>query len=175
MMKKTNRLVIPWYLDDKVVYYQKRTLDEKQQPKYLFPFGVDKSVYNIDRVDPAFPYIFVLEGALDSIYVYNGVAIGGKNITKHQRDLIKSKFPKHKIVYFLDNHHNESAMRTHLLGLADKEPSSSFLLFPDAMKDIKDVNQWIVAGGLNMFEHSKWLEKNILSSLKLKFKLSSSK
>ena len=43
------------------------------------------------------------------------------------------------------------------------------------MKDIKDVNQWIVAGGLNMFEHSKWLEKNILSSLKLKFKLSSSK
>jgi DNA primase len=173
--EKTNRLVIPWYLDDKVVYYQKRTLDEKQQPKYLFPFGVDKSVYNIDRVDPAFPYIFVLEGALDSIYVYNGVAIGGKNITKHQRDLIKSKFPKHKIVYFLDNHHNESAMRTHLLGLADKEPSSSFLLFPDAMKDIKDVNQWIVAGGLNMFEHSKWLEKNILSSLKLKFKLSSSK
>ena len=48
--EKTNRLVIPWYLDDKVVYYQKRTLDEKQQPKYLFPFGVDKSVYNIDRV-----------------------------------------------------------------------------------------------------------------------------
>tara|TARA_A100001011_G_C14308389_1_gene844331 strand:- start:2598 stop:3557 length:960 start_codon:yes stop_codon:yes gene_type:complete len=173
--ENTNRLVIPWYLDERVVYYQKRTLDETQQPKYLFPFGVDKSVYNIDKVDPAFPYIFVLEGALDSIYVYNGVAIGGKNITQHQRKLIKTKFPKHKIVYFLDNHHNESAMKTHLLRLAEKEPSSSFLLFPDAMKNIKDINQWIVADGPNMFKHCKWLERNIISSLKLKFTLSSSK
>lgn len=173
--ESTNRLIIPWYLDDKVVYYQKRLIKDSSEPKYLFPFGVDKSVYNIDRVDPAFPYIFVLEGALDSIYVYNGVAIGGKSITKHQRDLIKSKFPKHKIVYFLDNHHNESSMVSHLLGLAEKEPTSYFLLFPKAMKNIKDVNQWIVAGGINMFEHKKWLERNILSSLKLKFTLSTSK
>ena len=89
--------------------------------------------------------------------------------------IIKSRFPKHKIVYFLDNHHNESSMVAHLLRLADKEPNSNFLLFPDAMKDVKDVNQWIQAGGLNMFEHCKWLERNILSSLKLKFKLSTYK
>ena len=173
--EETKRLVIPWYLDEKVVYYQKRLIEDSSEPKYLFPFGVDKSVYNIDEIDPAFPYIFVLEGALDSIYVYNGVAIGGKNITKHQREIIKSRFPKHKIVYFLDNHHNESSMVAHLLRLADKEPNSNFLLFPDAMKDVKDVNQWIQAGGLNMFEHCKWLERNILSSLKLKFKLSTYK
>jgi hypothetical protein len=173
--EETKRLVIPWYLDEKVVYYQKRLIEDSSEPKYLFPFGVDKSVYNIDEIDPAFPYIFVLEGALDSIYVYNGVAIGGKNITKHQREIIKSRFPKHKIVYFLDNHHNESSMVAHLLRLADKEPNSNFLLFPDAMKDVKDVNQWIQAGGLNMFKHCKWLERNILSSLKLKFKLSTYK
>jgi hypothetical protein len=175
--EKTDRLVIPWYYNEKPIYYQKRTLSGVSPP-YLFP-KMDKGVFNIDMVDPTFPYIFILEGAFDAIFVKNGVAIGGKNLSDYQRELLSERWPKHTLVYFLDNHRyvdekkGPVPMYKHLLKLSENEPSAKFLLWPEKLEFVKDVNQWIVAGGKNIFGSRTWLEKSIINSLRLKFIITS--
>lgn len=174
---KTDRLVIPWYYNEEPIYYQKRTLSGKV-PAYLFP-KADKGVFNIDMIDPIFPYIFILEGAFDCIFVKNGVAIGGKSLSDYQRELLKERWPKHTLVYFFDNHRYLTEQKgpvplfKHLLKLAEKEPTSRFVLWPEKLHMFKDVNQWIVAGGRNIFSSRTWLENSIVNSLKLKFIVSS--
>ena len=59
-------------------------------------------------------------------------------------------------------------MVSHLLRLAEKESSSYFLLFPKAMKNVKDVNQWIVAGGVNIWESKKVVRKEYIIITKTK-------
>ena len=168
-----DRLIIPWYYNEKVNYYQRRALSG-QTPKYLFP-RLEKTVFNIDMVDPSFPYIFILEGAFDSIFVKNGVAIGGKNLSEYQLDLLSKKWPKHKLVYFFDNHRykdeisGSAPMYKHILNLIEKKPNSKFLLWPSELKHIKDVNQLVMEGIDNPFIGHDWLEKSIKSSLQTKF------
>jgi hypothetical protein len=174
---KSKRLVIPWYFNEKPIYYQKRTLTN-QSPPYLFP-KVDKGVFNIDMVDPTFPYIFIIEGAFDAIFVKNGVAIGGKTLSDYQRKLLAERWPKHELVYFLDNHRHDdekkgpAPMYKHLLKLTENEAQVKFLLWPEQLTEFKDVNQWIVAGGKNIFGSQTWLERNIISSLRVKFIINS--
>jgi len=169
----TDRLIIPWYFNEKPLYYQKRTLSNASPP-YLFP-KLDKSVFNIDMIDPTFPFIFVLEGAFDAIFVKNGVAIGGKSLSDYQYALLKERWPKHKLVYFFDNHRYKdemigpAPMYKHLLKLAERDPNAKFVLWPEQLSMVKDVNQWVVAGGKNIFASRTWMEKNTINALKLKF------
>jgi hypothetical protein len=97
-----NRLCIP-FLDRnrKVCFYQTRSLDNTV-PKYLSKSGYDKTVFNINNLDSEFPYIFIFEGPIDSMFVKNGVAVAGLSLTKAQ-SLQLSEFPLHKRIWVLDN------------------------------------------------------------------------
>jgi hypothetical protein len=175
--EKTDRIVIPWLNNGSVAYYQKRAIYKNNIP-YLFP-KIGKTVFNIDMVDPRFPYIFILEGVFDALFVKNGVAIGGKNLTQDQRDILKKRFPKHELVYFFDNHRHPGEMKEpapmyrHLLKLSKEDPSMKFALWPAKINSIKDVNQWITKGGKNIFSDEKWLGNSVINSLRLKFIISS--
>lgn len=165
--KEKNRLVIPWYNNGVINYYQERILNNKSTLKYIFP-KIPKGVFNIDMVDPTFPYIFVLEGVFDAIFVKNGIAIGGQNLSSHQRSIIKSRWPNHKIVYFFDNIYIEPKTRQKILKIVRNHPHDMHLLWPEQLIKIKDINDWIVLGGTNVFYDMDWLKSHISNSLKTK-------
>jgi hypothetical protein len=98
-----NRLCIPFYdLSGRIIFYQTRKILNDDSPKYLSKMHEEKSVYGIQNIDVSFPYIFILEGPIDAMFVKNGVAICGTAMTKTQERQLQ-QFPTHKIIWCLDN------------------------------------------------------------------------
>ncbi len=82
-----NRLIIPFYYQNKLVGYTARLLRDgkpkyisEQQPGYVF---------NLDRQKENRKYVIVTEGPFDAISV-DGVAILGADINEHQKLLINN-------------------------------------------------------------------------------------
>jgi hypothetical protein len=124
--KKTKRLVIPWIINGKMISYQLRAVFKGQDPKYLFPFNVEKPVFGVDKLDDNFNFIFGLEGALDSIWVKNGVAIGGLTPTEHQMNIISTTL--HNYVYFFDNQWvDETSMKKSIKLVTDNSDAKIFI------------------------------------------------
>ena len=86
--KFSNRLIIPFYKDNKVYYYQGRSLIG-EEPKYLNKLA-EKSLclYNIFQVNKDLPVI-LCEGVFDSIFIENSVAVLGVKINDLSKDLLK--------------------------------------------------------------------------------------
>lgn len=74
-----NRLTIPFYdRNDKIIFYQTRSLyGEPNLPKYLSKSGSEKSIFNINKVDPSIDSLYIFEGPIDSCFVKNGIAVAG--------------------------------------------------------------------------------------------------
>lgn len=87
------RLVIPYFKNGKMIYYQARDITGKSKLKYISP-NIPKSniIFNIDelyRVTDA--PLYVTEGAQDAIHL-NGVATMGNELSTQQEALLqKSK------------------------------------------------------------------------------------
>lgn len=97
-----NRICIPFYsLDGKIVFYQSRSIDATI-PKYLGKHGYEKTLFGMERISIDIPYIFIFEGPIDAMFVKNGVAAAGINLTDVQKSQLLN-FPFHKIIWVLDN------------------------------------------------------------------------
>lgn len=162
-------VTIPWYLEGRECYYQWRFLDSDVPfPKYGFPKGLVKKIYGIDMIDPGFPYIICTEGIFDSLWVKNGVALGGKTLTDFQREILEERFPKHRIVYAFDN--DEAGIRSMIK--QSSEGSNSLLFYwKDVSGGAKDLNEFAIAGGKDHFFEEKNVLKCICSPLQLKWRL----
>lgn len=92
------RIIIPFFKNGKMIYYQGRALDSKAAKKYLnmevpktnIIFNVDQLYRNMDRP------LYIFEGAFDAMHV-NGVAVLENNVTSNQIELL-NKSPRQKIV-----------------------------------------------------------------------------
>jgi len=108
-------LIIPFYdLKGDVIFYQTRTIIEKDDglPKYLGKSGGGKSVFGVEQVTSDLDYMFIFEGPIDSMFVKNGVAVGGVDLSQLQRDQL-NQFPLHDKIWVLDNQHmDKTAMDT---------------------------------------------------------------
>ena len=161
--KKKKRLVIPWNINGKLKSYQLRAIYKNQTPKYLFPFNVDKPVFGIDNVDESFPYIFGLEGAFDSIWVKNGVAIGGLTPTENQINSIKSKLCDY--VYMFDNQWADETSMKKSIKLATDDPYAKIFIWPHGT-NCKDVNEFVIKQNKNPFVEKTFLKKHIYSGVR---------
>ena len=75
-----NRLIIPFFdKNNKIYFYQGRSLFENMTPKYLSRAGEYISVYNYYMVDKNKP-VQVVEGPIDSIFLENSIAVTGVKI-----------------------------------------------------------------------------------------------
>jgi DNA primase len=138
--QKTRRLVIPWFKNGKIIYYQERALYRDQQPKYLFPKNItERPLFGVDNIDTAYPWIFYLEGALDSIWVKNGVAAGSISLSKTQMDTL-SNFVEQRIVYFPDNPWVDKASLENIRKLSQTQKDLLVWMWPKEIKE-KDVNE----------------------------------
>jgi len=106
----SNRLLIP-YTDDKnkIIFYTSRTfLPKDDRPKYLAKFNAEREIFNLNKLDISLPYVFILEGEIDAMFLKNSIAIGGLNFTDYQFDKLQAKHPFHKKVWVFDNYKKES-------------------------------------------------------------------
>ncbi len=162
---QNERLVLPWMLDGELVYWQERALKKDQTPKYLFPpeRKAKKTVFGVDNIDMNFPYIFLIEGVMDAIYVKNGVAIGGLDYTDFQKTLM-DRWPMCELVYFLDNHRVDESSKNKLERLIKKNDRQKIFAWPKGITS-KDVNEYYCENGENPFGNPEFLEKRIYKGL----------
>lgn len=166
--KKYEVVVIPWYIEGEEVYYQWRFLDKDVPfPKYGFPKGNGKKIYGIDMISPSFPYIICTEGVFDSLWVKNGIAIGGKFLTENQKSYLSNRFPKHTIVYAFDN---DEAGISGMTRVCD-EKDALVMYWKDVSKGEKDLNDFALNVDKNYFFNEDNIKSHLVSPLQLKLKL----
>ena len=145
-----NRLCIP-FRDSKgeIIFFQCRSMyksDEKEGNKYISKYNAEKSIFNIDKIDIDFPYIFLFEGPIDSMFVKNGVGVAGLSFTDFQEQQL-SKFFTHEKIWVLDNHHiDESAMEKSLKLVKNGE---KVFVWPKKLAKYKDLNDLCIDKGLD--------------------------
>lgn len=152
-----NRLILPFFDENgKIVYYQTRTILESDnlcKPKYISKIGADKTIFNIDKVDPNFEYIFVFEGPINSCFVKNGVAVGGIQENSYQLYTTKQqeqidKFPFHKKIWILDSQWKDKAAFNKTKKLLELK-ESVFLWKEDIGNRFKDFNDIAISNNIN--------------------------
>lgn len=93
-----NRIIIPYFKNGKLIYYQGRALNDDAKKKYI-NMDVPRSniLFNMDALyrDYGKP-LYVLEGAMDAIHV-GGVGVLENNITNQQIELLQ-KCPRPKVL-----------------------------------------------------------------------------
>ncbi|MGD2092577.1 MAG: toprim domain-containing protein [Candidatus Aminicenantes bacterium] len=104
MMK--NRIAIPVFdIQNRIVAYCGRAVEQDIYPKYLFPKNFNKSchLFNIQRITPHVPLtphtpqhqkpVFIVEGFFDCINIvklgFDAVALMGSSISQQQLTLLK--------------------------------------------------------------------------------------
>ena len=175
---KTKRLVIPWMEEGEIVYYQKRALLNGDDPKYIYPSGTHRPIFNIDKIDPSFPYIYVTEGAIDCCFLKNGIACGGLTPSNEQKEELRERFPGFNIVILTDNQWIDKSARLALNGdwraktnglLKTAMYEYLFFIWPKAEQS-KDINESVCNNSqICKFHDREWLLKNTYNALQAKF------
>lgn len=160
---RNKRLVIPWYKDNSIIYYQERSLDNST-PKYLFPSNLDKEITGINNLNYDYEYLYMVEGLLDSIFIYNSVTLGGLTPTSRQLNTL-DKLP-FKLVNFFDNQWTDEASMKVTLKIAKNEPNKKVFIWPKFIKE-KDVNEYIINNSINIFKDPVFLSSRIMSGLRI--------
>lgn len=135
-----NRICIPFRdLDNKIIFYQTRALykDDLEKAKYLSKINADKTVFGIEKVKMDFPYIFMFEGPINSMFVQNGVGLAGLSLTQTQSNQL-NKFFLHDKIWVLDNQHVDEAARKKSRELVRK--NEKVFMWPKQFKKYKDLN-----------------------------------
>lgn len=140
-----NRLIIPFFDDHgKVVsYISRKLLNSDTKSKYLKKFGSDSPIFNIDKVDENYPYIFVFEGQIDAMFVKNGIAISGVHLTDTQQEILTTRFPFHQIVWVLDNYRFEKEEVRNII-INKLRANEKVFLYENEFSTVKDINEFCV-------------------------------
>jgi hypothetical protein len=158
----SKRIVIPWIENGRIVYYQERALYPHQEPKYLFPKDTaGRPVFGVDNISHDYPWIFYLEGALDSVWVKNGVASGSITLSNAQLDTL-SNFVEHEIVYFPDNPWVDKASLENIRKLSVKHKDLKVWMWPRNFIE-KDVNELVCKIGATDFFYHEQLHNQVVS------------
>ena len=158
-------ILIPWKIDGVECYFQINDFLKigKKGLKYIFPKNSEKLVYGLDNVDISFPYIICFEGVYDSLFVKNGIAIGGKFLTEKQEELVRKRFPRHKIVISFDNDRPGLSAMSRMV--SSGKSFGYFKWFSDC-ETAKDVNDYILkTGDVNAFSSGNVVEKMVMDKL----------
>ena len=94
-----NRVIIPSYKNNNLVYYIGRSVDDTSKLRYLnADIPNTNIIYGYDRlyVNPNAP-LFVSEGVFDAYFHLNGVAVLKNNISSQQIEILQ-KSPRKKVI-----------------------------------------------------------------------------
>lgn len=136
-------ICIPFYdRNSKIPFYQIRVLfPDENSPKYKSKMDSDKTLFNLDQIDEKFPYIFLFEGPIDSMFIKNSTALAGIDITSVQQAQL-SLFPLHQKIWCLDNQHIDPTAKQRTNILLDN--NECVFIWPKKYQKIKDINELCV-------------------------------
>lgn len=160
-----NRLCIPFInLKNEVSFYQSRTIlesDDDKYPKYLGKSGGEKTVFGINSINEDIDYIFLFEGPIDAMFVRNGVALAGVEMSKCQKAEL-DYFPFHKKIWVLDNQKIDQTSREKTEELINE--NETVFIWPD-VKACKDFNDLAIRTRKNEIPFN-FIIKNSYSGMK---------
>lgn len=139
-----NRIIIPLYIDDKLVYFQGRSIFDWMQPKYLNPIvKKDLLILNRDKFDRE-KYIIVTEGLIDAFmveYDQGTCCMGARMSDEFLSELFK--MTTKGVIIALDNPDVDASGKKNILKLLDpvenRHAKRLFYYVPDD-KNVKDLN-----------------------------------
>lgn len=157
-----NRLIIPFYDENgKIVFYQTRTIhsdDDKKFPKYLSKIGAEKSLFNVDNVDPDSSNVFIFEGPIDACFMKNGVAVAGiqershESFTSVQKKQL-NKFILHNKIWVLDSQWQDTTALNKTSKLIER--GHSVFIWPEKYgRQFKDFNHMCTSLNINEIPES---------------------
>ena len=174
-------ILIQYIWDDNCIYHQlgnfnKYDINGQGAVKYIFPKDENinfqpKPVFNIGNVDVSHHSIYCTEGVFDSLFLKNGVALGGRSLTDYQHKMLTELYPRHRIVLAFDN---DYAGMSSSLKHAEKFPDISFLDLSDilAIAHAKDINDFVKSTNrVDLFTNEKLLKARTISAFQVKMKL----
>lgn len=161
---ETKRIVIPYIELGKIVYYQERSTTGGA--KYIFPPNLEKQIFGLDNIDKSLDCIYLLEGAFDSIFVKNGIALGGIKITNEQKQKLDTSFFDYEKIYMFDNQNVDPSSYDRIQKLAKIDPQQKVFVWPKEIKD-KDVNDYVKrTNDSTKFFNVNFLKENTMNVLR---------
>lgn len=149
-----NRLVIPFYDNNAIVFYQSRSiLYNDPKPKYISKINSTKSLYGFDQISPNIDYVFIFEGPINSFFAKNGVAVAGIQEKSHQSFTPKqteqlSSLTLYKKIWVLDSQWIDTASRSKSKILADQ--GETVFIWPEKIgRKYKDFNDLAMKFNIN--------------------------
>jgi hypothetical protein len=166
-----NRLIIPFINErNNIEFYQSRTIlnYDTKKPKYLSKINSEKTLFNINKVDPNSEYVFIFEGPLNAFFTKNSVAVAGitegkQTFTPRQREQIDTVLKLHKRIWVLDSQWKDKAslIKTEIL----LKQGESVFLWPEKFgKRFKDFNDIAMHCNLNEIK-ADFIQKNTCEGL----------
>lgn len=156
----SGRLIIP-FADEtgQIIFYQSRALTKEGEDygKYLSKSDSEFSVFGIDRVDLNYDYIFQFEGPIDSMFVKNGVGMGGLSLTELQYEQLE-RYRLHKKIWVLDNQldNKDVLQKYHQL----IEMGERVFVCPSKFDEFKDLNEICVHYGLDQISPKFFIDNS---------------
>ena len=169
LIEKNEYILIPWKINGIDAYYQINDFEHHDSlgRKYIFPSKKEKLIYGLDNIDLSFPYIICFEGVYDSLFIPNGIAIGGKSLTSLQHEIIMKRYPNHQIVLSFDN---DKAGLDAMMKEIKKHPTEFkyFKWFDENTKE-KDINDYVLKrNNTNQFKNKEFVKDLIVSPITMK-------
>ena len=165
------RIIIPIYENDDIIYFQARSLYKNSSTKYLNPV-VEKSgiIFNKDNFNRE-KDIYITEGILDAQSIgYQGTTCLGKTITDDFLKTLKT-FTDKKLVIVLDNDKDGLKNLSEIMKNSIYKNSLKYFLMPNT--NIKDINEYKMKNSKNNIY--EFLEKNSYSLEKAYLKMTLTK
>ena len=171
-----NRLILPFYDDSNTIqFYQTRTVFPTERlPKYLSRSGSEKTLFNVNRIDPDIDNIFIFEGPIDACFCSNGVAVAGiqdnssTSMNSKQSTQLK-KYPLHSKTWVLDSQWLDKTSMNKSISLA--EQGHNVFVWPEEYGTrFKDFNDMAIGLGVNEIPY-KFILDNSHTGLKVRVML----
>lgn len=163
LKRDEGRIVVPLTDEDGRVFgVVGRAIDPKSLRYLTILFDDTKAkIFGMDKVDKS-KQVFILEGAFDSMFVENSIAMAGVTIRNNGIETLTDR------VFVLDNQPRNKDVVRIMGGLIDA--GEKVVMWPDMIK-AKDVNQMILDGELKQSEIVNFLRAHTAQGLTAKLKL----
>lgn len=136
-----NRLIIPYEdPDHQIRFYQSRALfpKDEEMAKYLGKFNAEKTIFGLNNVKSEPNTLLFFEGAIDSMFVTNGLGMSGIRLTEHQHKLL-AKYMFWDKIWVLDNDTKNPDVKKQYLELITE--GAKIFIWPKKFAQFKDVNE----------------------------------
>lgn len=164
-LPKDERIIIPLMDKDNNLYgVMARSLNPKNKLRYVTLKIDDRpTIFNLNNVDNK-KTIYVLEGAFDSMFIPNSVAVASSNLKSISEILDKNNC----VLIFDSQYRNREIVNTIENAINENYYVS---LLPEFDEGIKDINEWIINNNDNIDELMKIINDNICRGLSARIKL----